>query len=99
MVIQIVILAESSRILQFSRTWQKKFNGLAEFSKILWSGRIWQNLAKFYSLAEYGKMQQKQQIAVDYGKLQSYGSSGSDPSRTQQDLVDQAEYSKSGKLP
>ena len=58
-----------------------------------------QNLAEFYSLVEYGRVQQKQQIAVDYGKLRSCSSSGSDPGRTWHDLVDLVEYSRSGRLP
>ena len=34
--------------------------------------RIWQNLVEFYGLAEYSKVQQKQQIVIDCGKLQSH---------------------------
>jgi hypothetical protein len=36
-----------------------EFHGLAEFGRIPWPGRIWQ----------------KRQITVDYGKLQSYAQS------------------------
>ena len=44
--------------------WQNlaEFHGLAEFGKILWLGRIWQNsivwqnLAEFHGLAELGRI-------------------------------------------
>ena len=44
--------------------WQNlaEFHGMAEFGRILWHSRIWQNfiawqnLAKFYSMAEFGRI-------------------------------------------
>ena len=35
----------------------------------------WQNLAEFYGLAELSRIWQKQQIAVDCGKLRSHAQS------------------------
>ena len=54
-----------------------EFYGLAEFGRIPWPSRIWQNfmawqnLAKFYGLVELGRIWQKWQIAVDCDKLRS----------------------------
>ena len=54
---------------------------LAEFGRILWLSRIWQNstawqnLAEFHGLAELGRIWQKRQIAVGCGKLQSHAQS------------------------
>ena len=87
--------SNSSRIQQ---NLMAEFYSPAEFSKIPWSNRILQNFAEFYSLVKYGKVRQKQQITVDYGKLWSCSSLGSNPGRTQQDLVDLVEYSRSGRL-
>jgi hypothetical protein len=44
--------------------WQNlvEFHGMAEFGRILWHGRIWQNfiawqnLAEFYGMAEFGRI-------------------------------------------
>jgi hypothetical protein len=48
---------------------------MAELGRIgrIWQNSMaWQNLAEFHGLAELGRIWQMRQIAVGYGKLQSY---------------------------
>ena len=57
MAIWVVVLVEFNKIPYFGRIWQNSM--------------FWQNLAEFHGLAELGRIWQKQQIAVNYSKLQS----------------------------